>query len=360
MSDWKRSVATAANAIEKRFDRLKFDLKLRTRRLDPVEILPYRGYGTRRALFLKGRVLERKGITRSSTRDTIWQNLRNMTKRFMSDEVPGARVRALFGESALETVADEEGFFEVRFDLPEPLEGRPAWHPVDLELIWSEARDQDEAHATGEALVAPEARFGVISDLDDTVVKSSATDLLKMVRIVLINNAYTRLPFEGVAEFYQALQRGGTGTEFNPVFYVSSSPWNLYDLFVDFLDVHGVPAGPLFLKDWGPATVGRHREHKLSIIRRLFDAYPDLPFVLIGDSGQHDPEIYHQAVREYPGRVRAIYVREVEIEETEERTAEVRAIARKLGEMGVEMVHAQDTAAAARHALENNLIARGG
>lgn len=338
---------------------MRFEFKLRTGRLDPVEILPYRGYGTRRALFLKGRVLERKGITRSSARDTIWRNLRNMAKRFMSDEVPGARVRALFGGSTLETVADEEGFFEVRFDLPEPLEGRTAWYPVDLELLWPEARDQTEARTTGEVLITPEARFGVISDLDDTVVKSSATDLLKMARIVLINNAYTRLPFEGVAEFYRALQRGGTGREFNPIFYVSSSPWNLYDLFVDFLDVHGVPAGPLFLKDWGPATVGRHRAHTLAVIRRLFDAYPDLPFVLIGDSGRRDPEIYHQTVREYPGRVRAVYIREVETEETEERADEVRAIARELGEMDVEMVHAQDTAAAARHALENSLIARG-
>jgi phosphatidate phosphatase APP1 len=82
------------------------------------------------------------------------------------------------------------------------------------------------------------------------VLQSSVTNFLKMARMVLLGNAHTRLPFEGVAAFYRALQRGASGGEFNPIFYVSNSPWNLYDLLEDFMDVHGVPAGPLFLRDW--------------------------------------------------------------------------------------------------------------
>jgi hypothetical protein len=124
---------------------------------------------------------------------------------------------------------------EVRFKLEQPLaqplEEKTSWHPVDLELLWPKAQGQVEVQVTGYVLVSAGARPGVISDLDDTVVKSRATDLLKMVWIILVNNARTRLPFEGVADFYKALQVGTDGREFNPVFYVSSSPWNLYDPF---------------------------------------------------------------------------------------------------------------------------------
>src|SRR5215208_6908039 len=113
MMGWRRSVVTAGRAVEARFDLLKFRLKQRTGRLGPIEVLPYRGHGTSRAVFMKGRVLEGKGITRSSANDSVGTNLRNMVRRFASDEIPFARVRARFGEQELEAVADVEGFFDV-------------------------------------------------------------------------------------------------------------------------------------------------------------------------------------------------------------------------------------------------------
>jgi phosphatidate phosphatase APP1 len=354
VASWRRRVAVGAHAAEMRFDRFRFGFKRRFGLLDPFEILPYRGYGTRRELLLKGRVLEVAGITRAGQDDAVWKNLRNMARRFASDEVAGARVRGSFGSIQVEVVADEEGFFDARFELPEPLAGPTRWHPVELELVHPESPDGRTVRSTGQALVPNEARFGVISDIDDTVVRSSATNVLKMTWIVLLNNAHTRLPFEGVAAFYEALQRGAEGRAYNPIFYVSSSPWNIYDVLEDFLDVHGVPAGPLFLKDWSLTVLGKHRAHKLGIIRTLLRTYPELPFVLIGDSGEEDPEIYHQAVREHPGRIRVIYIRDVT---TAERDAQVRAIAREVAGFGAEMILAPDTAVAAEHAAAEGLIA---
>jgi phosphatidate phosphatase APP1 len=174
-----------------------------------------------------------------------------------------------------------------------------------------------------------------------------------MARIVLLSNAHSRLPFEGVADFYRALQLGPSGEDFNPIFYVSSSPWNLYDVLEDFLDVHGVPGGPLFLKDWSPTTLRDHDRHKLGAIRTLLATYPDLPFVLIGDSGERDPEIYRQIVQEHPGRVRAIYIRDVT---TRERDAAVHDIAGELNDIGVEMLLTVDTVEAAEHAGRRGLI----
>jgi phosphatidate phosphatase APP1 len=357
LRNWKRVVVAAGRTLERWFDRLRFGLKRRTGRIGPVEILPYRGHGTRDTLFLKGRVLEMVGTAPPSAGDSRRRNLRNMARRFWSSEIPHARVRAYLrlprGGHEIEAVADKEGFFDLRFDLEEPLKGSTGWHPVEIELLWPRTKEGSGARARGSVLVPAGARFGVISDLDDTVVRSSATDLLKMARIVLLSNAHSRLPFEGVADFYRALQLGPSGEDFNPIFYVSSSPWNLYDVLEDFLDVHDVPGGPLFLKDWSPTTLRDHDRHKLGVIRTLLATYPDLPFVLIGDSGERDPEIYRQIVREHSGRVRAIYIRDVT---TRERDAAVHAIAGELKNIGVEMLLTADTVEAAEHAARRGLI----
>jgi len=341
-------------AIEERFDVLRFRLKRRFGLLDPFEILPYRGHGTSRELFLKGRVLEESGITRSGRDDAVWRNILNMARRFASDEVAGARVRATFQGLQVETTADVEGFFEIHFQLPEPLDGAAGWYRVELTLLSPPSPGGGTVHSTGHVLVPHGARFGVISDLDDTVVRSSATNVLKMAWIVVRNNAHTRLPFEGVAAFYRALQLGAEGRSSNPIFYVSSSPWNIYDMLVDFLNVHGVPPGPLFLKDWSLGVLGKHMNYKIGAIRRLLRTYEEMPFVLIGDSGEEDPEIYLQAVREHPGRIMAVYIRDVT---PGERDAEVKAIADEARKLGAEMVAVPDTAAAAEHAASIGLIA---
>ncbi len=343
-----------ARAIEERFDAYRFGLKRRLGLLDPFEILPYRGHGTTSELFLRGRVLEEAGITRAGRDDGAWKNILNMARRFASDEVAGARVRASFEGLQVETTADVEGFFEVRFQLPEPLDGPGGWHQVGLELLSPPSPGGGRVRSKGHVLVPHGARFGVISDLDDTVVRSSATSVLKMAWIVVRNNAHTRLPFEGVAAFYRALQLGPDSRSFNPIFYVSSSPWNIYDMLVDFLNVHGVPHGPLFLKDWSLSVLGKHRDYKIGVIRGLLRTYENLPFVLIGDSGEEDPEIYLQAVREHRGRIKAIYIRDVT---SVERDAEVRAMAEEARRLGTEMLAVPDTTAAAEHAASVGLIA---
>ena len=364
MSSRKKKIASIAHRLEQPFDRAKAKLKERVGGRDPVCIKPYRGYGNGRDLYLQGRVLEDEGTPPAEEDSTAWQNVKATYKRFESDEIAGAVVRAWLespgGERvAQEATTDEEGYFDVHlqttWDLPEDR----VWHEVELELL-SGAYDfqKEPVQATGRVLVPPSgARFGVISDMDDTVLQTGATNLWQMVSLTLLRNAHTRLPFEGVAAFYRALQHGTSQTPDNPVFYVSSSPWNLYELLTNFLDVHGIPRGPLFLRDLGidqdKFIKSDHLEHKLAQIERLLSAYPDLPFILIGDSGQKDPEIYQQAVEDFPGRIEAIYVRDVT---TPARDKEVHAIAQAVEQRGVPMHLVKDTVAAAENAVERGLI----
>jgi phosphatidate phosphatase APP1 len=178
-----------------------------------------------------------------------------------------------------------------------------------------------------------------------------------MARIVLLNSAQTRMPFPGVAAFYHALRRGTDGAGPNPLFYVSNSPWNLYDLLDEFIDINGFPVGPLLLQSWGRSRAllagTSLPKLKLDRVRLLFDLYPSLPFVLIGDSGERDPEIYRDIARSYPGRVRAIYIRHVH---TPARAATVAAIAADLQSLGVPLILARDTVLPAEHAADEGMI----
>jgi phosphatidate phosphatase APP1 len=316
-----------------------------------VELHVFRGYGTPARLLLRGRVLRSSGLVRSRLGDSVLDNLRNMVRRFESDEVPGALVaaRAALGDEA-RARTDREGYFEFALDLPRPLADPRVWEPVELELV--EPASPAETRATGQVLVPRDPQYAVISDLDDTVLHSRATSLWQMARLTLLHNAHTRLPFEGVAGFYQALQRGRDGEAYNPVFYVSNSPWNLYDLLEDFLDLQGIPRGPLLLRDWSLRTLKGGETHKLAAIEALLAIYPRLQIVLIGDSGERDPEIYRQVVLRHPGRVLAVYVRDV----APERHGAVRAIAAELAGHGVDLVFSPDTEAARRHALDHGLI----
>ena len=334
-------------------------VRFRRRRAGPFRIVPYRGHGTTETLYVRGRVLEGKPIPPASEHDSAWRNLANTVRRLETDEVPAARVRALAGEATMETLADEEGYFEFAIDARTFTGGREVWRAVDLELLDPVAKDGSPCRSVARVLVPPEeSKFGVISDIDDTVVKTDVTNLLRMLRLVFLTNARTRLPFDGVAAFYRALHRGEAGETTNPIFYVSSSPWNLYDLLHEVFEVHGIPAGPLFLKDYGIArevllSLG-HREHKLRSIEHILETHPGLPFVLVGDSGQQDPEIYLEVARRYPGRVRVVYIREVSVGEA--RDTELAALTAEMAELGVEMLCIADTVAAARHAVSLDLI----
>lgn len=358
MTNWKGVAARLLDGVDERFDTWRLEQKLRRGWLDPLTIQPYRGHGTGTTLFLKGRVLEQSGVTRSSSTDSLWQNVLNMYRRFGSDELPNALVRARIGEQTWDATTDEEGYFTFELTPPTPLDTRRVWHAVQLDLLRPQLPDQPPVHAVGHVLVPPpDAQFGIISDIDDTVVHTSATDVLHMARIVLLTNAHTRVPFEGVAAFYRALRYGTLSTEHNPLFYVSSSPWNLYDLLVDFLNVHGIPVGPIFLRDFGldaeMLAGGGHHTHKLTQIRGVLNLYQHLSWVLIGDSGQEDPEIYRETVREFPGRIKAIYIRDVT---AEARHAEVEQIANEVRAAGVPMLLVPDTFAAAEHAAAHGLI----
>jgi phosphatidate phosphatase APP1 len=327
---WQDIVRSLAHRSERAVDRRR-----RPRSGVPV-IAPYRGFGRGGELMIRGRVLFEKRVTRAREAEPVWRNVLNAYRRFQSDEVAGARVIASYREAVAETVSGEEGHFQVLLQ-SSLVTTDVLWHDVGLRLSGG------EAPVTGHVLVPPpDVQFGIISDIDDTVVQTGATSLRSMIRTVMLQNAAMRTPFEGVADLYRALHAGR-----NPLFYVSSGPWNLYELIADYLDIQGIPQGPIFLQDWGldeeTLITRSHETHKLREIDALLTYYAGLPFVLIGDSGQHDPEIYLRAMQAHPGRVRLAIIRDVTGDARDKAVAGIAADAQSAGS---EMVYVRDSDAA--------------
>lgn len=360
VTSWRQVIKNLANDLDNQFDSLRYRVGQRFQSDDPLQIVPYRGYGTAEKLYLRGRVLEDEKVGRAADKDTLWNNMVNMYLRFESDEVPGARVQATFEGEQYEVVTDNEGFFELWIEPKETIAAGELWHKVELELLEPQRPGSGTVKATGEVLVPPPTvHFGVISDIDDTVIQTDVTQVLKMVRNVFMSNARTRLPFKGVAAFYQALQAGGPGNALNPLFYVSSSPWNLYDLLTEFFELNDVPQSVLMLRDWGVSQQEilptGNRAHKVEVIRQILDLYPKLPFILIGDTGQEDPEIYHEIVTLYPQRILAVYIRNVNRDMA--RPAAVRELAEKVVAAGSTLILADNTLPMAEHAAGQGWIA---
>lgn len=362
MENWQKQLLKYVSRLEDKFDRQKFRLRKRLNQIEQVTIQPYTGFGGDNHLYLFGRVLEKEGLELPDENASIWTNVHSIYHRFTSSEIPGATVEYTLNAHRDIVRCDHEGFFEIHLrDNHVSFDRQQKWQKVQLRLQEEYHPNQGKVSVEGDIMVRQASnKFGIISDVDDTIIVTKATDFLEKLRILLLRNAHTRKPFEGVAAFYRALEAGKSKDCQNPVFYISNASWNLYDLFDRFCDINNIPKGVFLLQDLGLSKnkllKNSSFKHKTDRICQILDTYNDLPFVLIGDSGQEDPEIYQQITQKYPGRINAIYIRDVLPEISDERDKEVRKIAEELNKQGVEMILVQDSMEAARHAVKLNLI----
>ncbi len=265
----------------------------------------YLGHGGAEGVVVRGRVLDDPPPTEAVEGEGVGAAVRRSLRLFVTDELPGVPLRVTVGDVSVETVSDGEGYFVARLQ-PPGVSG--PWQDGRVELA-GEYRGLSDPHPTPVRIRVPgaDAAFGVISDIDDTIIETGVQRVGLMLRQTFTGSALTRTPFPGAAELYRDLEAGA-----NPFFYVSSSPWNLHAFLLAFLEHRGFPLGPLLLRDLIGSRAGRDRKHDR--IEEVLALHPHLPFVLIGDSGETDPEIYAGIVAAHPGRILAVYIREVRLD----------------------------------------------
>lgn len=308
------------------------------------QIMAYSGYGNLEHVWVHGRVLANKPIRGPEDDDSWWDNLKATYSRWETDEVAGAEVELLYGDQRQIVVTDDEGYYRARFAIDKD-------YPQD-DVVLARTRGKRGIIAAAHRITIPDADapFMVISDMDDTVIHTGITDVLLAARLTFLNNAKTRKPLAGVAGLYRAIARGGGEGARVPFFYVSNSGWNMYDLLRDFIELNDIPHGPLLLRDLGlNRGEDSTSDHKAQTFRELLARYPHLNAVLIGDSGQHDAELYASLAREFPDRVKAIYIRDVDPDETSAHDAKVDAIIEDFSGSGVPMLLGRDSDVFAAH-----------
>jgi len=181
----------------------------------------------------------------------------------------------------------------------------PGWHDIRLTT-------QDGATATAPVhVIGPEVRFGIVSDIDDTVMVTRLPRPLVAAWNVFMRHENAREPVPGMSSLYSELL---DRDERLPVVYLSTGAWNAAPTVGRFLREYRFPAGPLLMTDWGPTNSGWFRSgpaHKITQLRRLMRELPHVRWILVGDDGQRDPQIYAGAAQHHPEHVLAILIRQL-------------------------------------------------
>jgi len=262
-----------------------------------VTIVPYAGYGSPEWV----RVLCRVVLARPDPRRSRAAKVRGW-RSFTTIPVRQARVVIEAAGRTQEAYTDRAG------DIDHVVDVRPGV----LTPGWSTVRLSVEGAQTVEApvrIVDPTVAFGLISDVDDTVMVTALPRPLLAAWNTFVLDEHARMAVPGMAVLYERLGNAYPGA---PVFYLSTGAWNVAPTLTRFLSRHLYPAGPLLLTNWGPTNdrwFRSGREHKRATLARLADEFPGVRWLLVGDDGQHDEEIYAEFAAAHPEHVAGVAIR---------------------------------------------------
>jgi len=257
-------------------------------------VLGFTGYGTTGWARVLGRVLlRRRGEPRTVTGETRgWRS-------FLALDIRDVAVTVEVGGVRREVMSDRDGYVDTVVPCALP----PGWHDAHLTVSGS------APVVAPVRVVAADARVGVVSDIDDTVLDTDLPRPLLAFWNTFVLREHARRPVPGMARFYASVLAAHPDA---PVFYLSTGAWDVAPTLTRFLATHGLPPGPLLLTDWGPAQNSWFRDgraHKRHVLARLVAEFPDIRWLLVGDDGQADPELYGELVRAVPARVLAVAIR---------------------------------------------------
>jgi phosphatidate phosphatase APP1 len=289
-----------------------------------INIKVYHGYGHTEHIVVHGHVFSLSPLPRTRYRKSALRNTLALLRLFFVKPVAGAQLQTEWEGKLYTATTDTDGFF--KFELTDEPPLPQGWQDITVQM--TNRHHQVVASGKGSFYIPYPTQYGFISDIDDTFLISHSANLRKRLYVLFTENARSRRPFDGSVKHYQMLAQGNTSPEApNPFFYVSSSEWNLYDYILEFTRVNRMPEGVFLLnqlKRWYQLfkTGQNNHQTKFARIVRILKGYPGQRFVLLGDSSQHDPYIYASLVEHFPGRIHAVFIRDV-YERNKQKVADV-------------------------------------
>lgn len=287
---------------------------------DIITVIPFKTYGTQKQVYLKGMVFKGIGFNDSSGllafffdrwKQSIFKKVKDILLEIKLESQSSFSIRTnsegYYFIDSRQTVADVN------------LENQGGWLGYNVLVTdkYFDSPDIQFNYSLGEMLIpSKHSNFGVISDIDDTILHTGVSSLFKWQVLVntFLKPPTERKPIKNIVMFYKMLSKTPNASIFNPFFYVSSSPCNLYEYLNTFLLKYDFPKGPILLRDSRPiggAFQKRTRLHKEKEINNILDTYPNLKFILIGDCSEYDADLFLKIVNKYPNRISSIYLRAV-------------------------------------------------
>lgn len=268
-----------------------------------LQIQPYIGYANKNHISCYGRVLKKRTIY---DRTSFFFNILNSYKRIESDEIPHCEITYTINGYSNKTTTNSEGFYLINEKLPFEIKE----FQQTIQLAITDAKYANNKVVSDGTILIPDnnAKYAFVSDIDDTILHTNVLSFLKLK--VFFNSfflsAAKRKTIKDTPVWYQQLHQN-----MNPFFYVSHSPWNLYDYLLEFLQINKYPQGVVLLRDFGKKAKDafqNYATHKKDETEKLLHHFPHLQFVLIGDGGEKDADIYLDLHQKYPDRIKAIFI----------------------------------------------------
>lgn len=256
----------------------------------------YPGYGSEEWVRVLGRALIVPPVP--TRHQGEYASLRGW-RSFASVPVGYAQVTVTIAGVAHEVVADRGGVIDTVLPATLP----PGWQTITMSV---EGSDPFETRVF---IVGSDVRFGIVSDVDDTVMVTALPRPFIAAWNSFVLDEHARQPVPGMAVMMERLVRDRPGS---PVVYLSTGAWNVAPTLQRFLRRHLFPPGALLLTDWGPTHDRWFRsgkEHKAENLRRLAEEFPHVKWMLVGDDGQHDDALYTAFASEFPDHVAAVAIR---------------------------------------------------
>jgi phosphatidate phosphatase APP1 len=251
---------------------------------------------------------------------------RNTRMLFTSGEEGAVTWRV--GKMEWTTRADDHGYWELTANTPLGL--APGWYEIETVPAASSA--------AGMFVPDPRNGLGIISDVDDTILVSEVLSKRRLLSNSLLVPAENRSAVPGMADLYRRIAKKNPAPETTPIFYVSGSPRQLTDSVRRFLRANDFPRGVLQLKEISTErgdSLLDTSAYKLRHIDKIIAAFPGVKFMLIGDDGEQDPEVFAKVVEKYPGRVEGVWIRRVHIDPARAKFAGQRDLAELLAELAL-------------------------
>jgi len=306
-------------------------------------VIPYTGYGSTGWV----RVLCRVVLTRGDGASQRAAKVRGW-RSFFSIPVDDVEVTIIAGGVEQRVLADRGGVVDTKINVALA----PGWHTITIRT------DDTEDVSAPVFVIDQDAPFGIISDVDDTVMVTALPRPLLAAWNTFVLDEHARRPVPGMAVLYERIIRANPGA---PVIYLSTGAWNVAPTLSRFLDRNLYPAGPLLLTDWGPTHdrwFRSGREHKASSLERIAQELPGMKWLLVGDDGQHDEQLYGEFAASHPQNVAAVAIRQLSTSEAVLAGGRSRAADNEQG-TGTPWVFAPDGAGLLEQLTETGILGEG-